>query len=619
MSGIVSIYFFNDKTIEASTINNMLDHNSIARRGLDSKDIWINNSIGLGRCSSHTKQKSEYKDQPLISKHNNLRLVMDGRIDNKKELLDLLSSSNKPSPMTDADYVLMSYEIWKEKCVEKLVGDFVFILWDGNQNKLFCARDCIGVKPLYYYQGKDFIALASDPGGIFNLPFIEKKINIDMATSYLTGTLHTKETFFTNLYQLQAAHSLTITKNQIKSQQYWSLDSNKKIFLTSDEEYRECFLDLLSKSIIDKLHDKDKVGILLSGGFDSSSIFCLIEELKSKNRLNTNITGYTATFDEKEVDESNYIRSIEKKWDAKIHKTKPLFTSPIWELDEGLRVNTGPLVLKHYLTDELFKYAQNDGCTTILTGIGGDDFFNLNPFDLYELIPELNKTQAWELINNSSVFYKTTSLTFLYKTLKYHLAQSILQPLKLIYKKKQFYNKYRWINSLGLKKKFEELQEGNHKNNFKSISTGYINIQCTEWDRIASSKSIELIHPFCDRRLVEFAYQIPRAQIIQGLIPKGLLRETFKGILPNTIRNREGKTRFNYLSNKNLGVDNRDLAYKLLSSSCLEELGVINKEPVLRMYLDFCNDCKDEKKINNLSNHNIWYLLSLENWLQKTQ
>ncbi|MEO0970581.1 MAG: asparagine synthetase B, partial [Cyanobacteria bacterium J06639_18] len=184
MSGIAGIKYLDNSLLHRADLVLMLD--TLAHRGPDGADIWVDGNIGLGHRMLWTTPESLIEKQPLVDRVRNLAIAADARIDNREELISQLSLDNSPSDrplnqninqnnsclktVTDSQLILEAYKKWGEDCLEYLVGDFAFAIWDGCKQTLFCARDHFGVKPFYYYQSDQVFIFASEIKALLCLP-----------------------------------------------------------------------------------------------------------------------------------------------------------------------------------------------------------------------------------------------------------------------------------------------------------------------------------------------------------------------------------------------------------------------------------------------------------------
>src|SRR5262249_22873108 len=148
MSGIVALVTRDGEPVKPLTLEGMLT--TLAHRGPDGAGVWCEGTAGLGHRMLWTTPESLLERLPLVSPGGHLVLTADARIDNRADLIQTLALGGRPAEaLTDSHLILAAYEKWGERCPEYLLGDFAFALWDAHQRRLFCARDHMGIKPLY--------------------------------------------------------------------------------------------------------------------------------------------------------------------------------------------------------------------------------------------------------------------------------------------------------------------------------------------------------------------------------------------------------------------------------------------------------------------------------------
>jgi len=146
MSAISGIFYRNERSVDPKLIKLMND--KLYHRGPDGSKIWCEGSVALGHQMLHTTPESLHETLPF--EKDGIIITADARIDNRKELSEKLNIEDEES-VPDSYFILIAYRKWGEKCPEKLLGDFAFAIWDKDNEKLFCARDHMGIKPFYYY------------------------------------------------------------------------------------------------------------------------------------------------------------------------------------------------------------------------------------------------------------------------------------------------------------------------------------------------------------------------------------------------------------------------------------------------------------------------------------
>src|SRR3989442_1012999 len=208
VSGIAGLWRLDGRPTEPAELDRMLAR--LAHRGPDGAGAWRHGPVALGHRMLHTTPESLRECQPLVGTTGDLVLVADARIDNRAELCPLLPA---PSDATDAELILAAYERWGEHCPEHLLGDFAFAIWDGRAQRLFCARDHFGVKPLYYHHRPSrLFAFASEIKGLLALADIPRRLNETRVAAYLVPLFEDKEvTFYEEIVRLPPAHRMVVS------------------------------------------------------------------------------------------------------------------------------------------------------------------------------------------------------------------------------------------------------------------------------------------------------------------------------------------------------------------------------------------------------------------------
>ena len=162
MSGIAGAYYsFDGRPVEKTDIEKML--NIIVHRGPDGSRIWTDGPIGFGHRMLWTTPESLNEKLPFSNKTEELSITADARIDNRDELISTFDLPGRSrQTIADSELILTAFEKWGEGCPERLLGDFSFAIWDSRKNRLFCARDHMGIKPFYYYLSDKLFVFASE-------------------------------------------------------------------------------------------------------------------------------------------------------------------------------------------------------------------------------------------------------------------------------------------------------------------------------------------------------------------------------------------------------------------------------------------------------------------------
>jgi len=274
VSGIYGMVRYDGAPVTPETLGPMAA--AMSFWGPDGHGQWCGDGVGLGHLMLHVTPESLHERLPAsIRVAPYLVITADARIDNRDEIFDALGVPAPGRDQTpDSSLILLAYERWGSGCVKRLLGDFVFAIWDGRERKLFCARDPFGCLPfVYYYDGKRFI-FASDIKGV--LARMEApKLNEPMIAAYLQmKTYHAEKrlTFFEEIVKLPPAHTLTLTSAGVQLSRYWSPEDAPEVRLATDADYAEQMRILFEDSVECRLRSAFPIGSHLSGGLDSSTI-----------------------------------------------------------------------------------------------------------------------------------------------------------------------------------------------------------------------------------------------------------------------------------------------------------------------------------------------------------
>ena len=542
----------------AKEMNDILSH-----RGPDGSDIWLEDSVALGHQMLQTTPESLKEKLPLHDANCGLVITADARIDNRDELSEILNLNNNVE-VPDSLYILKAYQKWGEKCPEKLLGDFSFAIWDKNNNKLFCARDHMGVKPFYYYLSNDHFFFATEIKAIFTIPSVHYNINEEKVAFHLIFIDDKESTFYKNIYRLTPAHSLTITSDKIKLRKYWELDPEHQIIMDTDEDYFKAFRTIFAEAVHCRLRSAYPLGFELSGGLDSSSVVCTAKGLLN-NKLNT---FSFISEDVPDADERYYIEKVVSTGGISSHLINLDKISPLSEIENISWFLEQPF---DYITIsffwKLFNEMHSNNIRVSLNGQDGNSVVSHGQLYFKELALTLQwKKLIKEIQNAASVSkkYNDNLAEGFYLKVYYNqtfwkiflnvLVQIVPESLKKIYRFLKGKSGYRhkpnlfllshdfeedinaenYLNELYLnpKKKLKSPKQFHH-----NIIGSYAHQNVLErYDRLTAAFSIEPRYPFYDKRLIEFCYGIPTDLKYRNGWKRFIQRMAMENILPKEVQ-----------------------------------------------------------------------------------
>jgi len=563
MSGIVGIFHLDGHTVDRNVLHAM--NSRLAHRGPDDAAIWNTHSIGFGHRMLWTTQESLNEHLPLTSDDGEYTITADARIDNRDELIAALNVTEAREEAPDSALILEAYERWGESCIDHLVGDFAFAIWDSEENKLFCARDHMGVKPFYYYKSDRLFAFASEIKALFAIPEIPRVLNEVKIGDHLTLFFEDRETtFYVNVFRLPAAHVLTVGDGSkgLHLGTYWSLDPTRELF-NSDAGYVSQFLTLFSEAVRCRLRSVHPVGSLLSGGLDSSSVVSVAHHILQEKKVSANrydepaLHSFSAVFDDLPAcDERSYIDAVTDKKGIKPHYLNADHLSPLVDLAEIFWHFDEPFFAPNlHIYWALCKEASKLGVRIVLDGIDGDTTLShgkgcltelIRKGQLYTFLCEVkklrvrsNRSLRTTLINEVLVPFSPELLKDVWKILHGN-GDSIVNNIVTaeFASRIELSNRNRSADSESPKKL--SIARDMH---CQRLTSGLIQSALETIDHAAAAHSLELRHPFFDKRVVEFCLALPPEQKLGHGYSRIILRRALTSILPTLVQWRGDKTR----------------------------------------------------------------------------
>ncbi|MCE7699855.1 MAG: lasso peptide isopeptide bond-forming cyclase, partial [Methanobacterium paludis] len=489
----------------------------------DRSSTWCEGPVALGHQMLLTTPESLHEKLPIDDEQSGLVITADARIDNRKELSKLLELENIEN-IPDSLFILKAYEKWGEKCPEKLLGDFTFAIWDKNNEKLFCARDHMGVKPFYYYLSGDAFFFATEMKALFTIPEVPCKVDeMKMASFVLINTQDKLLTFYEDVFCLVPAHSLGLNSSESQIRQYWKLDPKLEILMDSDEDYINAFREVFAEAVKCRLRSAFPVGFELSGGLDSSSVVCTAKKIYRKKSPSNNINTFSYVFDDfPEVDERYYIEKVINAGGIEPNfvfadKISPLeqIKTILWHQEQPFYTPNMAIMWNSY------KKMEEKGIRILLGGNGGDEIISHGE----SYLKELAITFKWKkLMNELKAMPKHSNTSYYQLMVTYFIFPIIPEIFKNLTSRVKKGDMFKKNGTLILNKDFvkklggEKYLKNLKWNSVKEVNTAkknhYLSITSNQYvlemlDRGTAAFSIEPRYPYYDKRLIEFCYAIP--------------------------------------------------------------------------------------------------------------
>jgi asparagine synthase (glutamine-hydrolysing) len=346
---------------------------------ISSQSNGYNLILGFRRLSILDLSHSGH--QPMTFCSNRYWIVFNGEIYNYLELRkDLERLGYKFQSTSDTEVILASYQEWGISCLSYFNGMWSFAIWDSQKKELFLARDRFGVKPFYYCINDHLLAFASEIKPL--LRYIHSRPNLPVVNNYLAdGSLNnvSDQTFFSNIYCLPPGNYalLDSSSRSVKPHQYWFWPLQDDRLHVTQGEAAEQVRDLLKDAVSLRLRSDVPIGSSLSGGLDSSSIVCLIQQILIQGN-NTKHYQHTVSsvFPGLSINEEKWIDELATSLHVQSHKTQPqpqemqnVLNKMIWHMDEPLGGSSS------YAQLCVFQKANEVGLKVMLDGQGSDEIF----------------------------------------------------------------------------------------------------------------------------------------------------------------------------------------------------------------------------------------------------
>jgi len=501
--------------------------------------------------------------QPMCNEDGTIWLVFNGEIYNHAEVRpELERSGHRYTSRSDTEAILHLYEEYGDDCVRHLRGMFAFAIWDAQKQRLFCARDRLGIKPFYYALANGRFAFSSEIKALFELPSLRPQLNRRALPEFFAlGYISSEEAMFKGIRKLLPGHSLSIDLRsphpRPRIERYWDLDITPDDSVQGEAGYLARFEELFTESVRLRLMSDVPLGVFLSGGLDSSSIAAVMATL-CKEQIKTFSVGYG----EDRFSELPFARRVAENIGAEYNEIvlgpDDFFASLprlIWHEDE-------PLVWPSSVALHFVSRLARQKVKVVLTGEGGDEIFagypkyrvtlwNLRYGPLY---------RKWVPGRLRSLAIQALQSRILPEPLRRKLRHSFLYHPDT-FEKIYFDNFYSVFPretqpQLFTRELSEELKGTNPYANSMAFFPGngepdsllnrllYLDIKTylvellMKQDQMSMAASIESRVPFLDHKLVEFAARIPARHKVRLLSAKYLLRKAMAGRLPAEVLNR---------------------------------------------------------------------------------
>jgi asparagine synthase (glutamine-hydrolysing) len=624
ITGWVNLDTNSSKNHTEAVLHSMCE--TITHRGPDSEGVWMDDSAALGmRRLSIIDLRTG--DQPVFSEDRSIIAMQNGELYNYREVrADLEKRGYKFVTQTDTEIIPHLYQEYGDDFVDHINGMFAIALWDTRRKRLVIARDRFGEKPLYYGVFDNKLIYASEPKALLAHPSVTAELDTESLRQYLSfDYVPAPRSIYKGISKLPAAHLMTVENGEVNIRRYWNLSFSKNGHKPSLDAAAAELRDLLSDAVRMRLVSDVPLGILLSGGVDSSTVAAFATQHATET-----VRTFSIGFSEDSFDESQHARTVATHLGTdhyeellSVEKAADLISDIGNWLDEPL--SDGSLIPTYLLARFVRKHV-----TVALGGDGGDELFAGYPMyyghkiaSAYAAIPEFLRSGLIEpVVKRLPV--STKNLSFDYK------AKRFVRSAKY----ETITRHHSWFGSFSIDEQRPLLTENVLSQTNGDIYAGprnllkicdaqdeiermqYLDMNfymaediLTKVDRASMAVSLETRAPFLDPRVGQFAASLPLEYKLRGSKGKYILKKAVEDLLPRSILQRPKKG-FGIPIAEWLKGRLNPLMHEMLAPARLKDQGLFEPDHVQKLIGDHERGVASHHK-------QLWTLLVFQLWYDK--
>jgi len=559
----------------------------------------------------------EGPDQPLFNEDRSIVSVFNGEIYNYRELRRFLESKgHRFHTAGDTEVIVHLYEEFGDECVHALRGMFAFAVWDSRRRRLLLARDRVGIKPLYFSDRPDCFVFASELKSMLASGRVPTDIDSAALDFYLTlQYVPAPLTMLQHVRKLEPGHVLSWQAGHVRIRRYWDLVLDSAEPRKRWSVVAEDFQRTLAEAVTSHQVSDVPIGVLLSGGIDSSALTALAS--RDGERLKT----FTIGFDQSpNIGELAQARAVARRIGTEHHELNlganlaDRLPSILWHLDEP--VADAAAVPTYFICEFASRFVK-----VVMSGEGGDEV--LGGYPRYRWLALAERARTFGLVHAVPALWRKPSWT----------APRYVRHVRTLLDDQPLERKHlEWIRNFpdsertrvlavpatGAERVETFIRDLIARSGATDAASALMYVDFKTWlpdnvltkiDRMSMAVSIEARVPYLDHQLVEFAAAMPGHWKMRRAGRKWLLREAVQHQLPAAMRWRRKRAFLTPVSSW-LRADLYDFTRSILSGKRCAERGLLNRRRVGELLDDHRSGRADHGQA-------LWNLISLELWFQQ--
>lgn len=550
MSTIFGILTTNNKPDISPYLKGM--KNILNHWNADKETLWIKENIGFGHLMLYTTPESLNEILPSYFPVSKVSITADARIDNRLEISQLLNIHEQQLiNFSDSELIVLLYNKYKEDCVKYLIGDFAFAIWDDQNQTLFCARDHVGIRPLFYTFNNDTLVFSSEIKGILAYDKIKHSINYDYlkkVCGYISQD--NNETVYKTVFKVAPGEFITFKNNQLIKKTYWRLNTEKETYLNSPDEYLIKIKELMEEAVECRLRSAYQVGTELSGGLDSSTITTIVaKRLHEKGKkifcfadiVPLEARPENMLCDEDFVDEVTEFSKIDLviKMPSNYNTVSYRPGKFLSDLDLNLEIADGPNNSFASFSNQRKLSASQKDVKILFSGFPGDNLVTSQEKKIHLEYLKKNQLKLFFILGK-----KHHSVAQLLKSLLYKSATKFRifsQRKKHLFNSRRSFLTREAFNSIRKKIKPEDHFQSYREILRNKIERTHVSTRFENEVHNGKKHKVEPVFPLADIRLLEFMISIPPEIVSLYGSNRAMFRIALKTEIPEKLFNYQSK------------------------------------------------------------------------------